>query len=449
GISEDSDYTSDVAFPIHHQLNSSAHQWDSHLHPHRYRHHHKDIASYEDEEDAYQARPDNYHQSVQHHYDNDYAVKPYDREVPLSNYECTAYDTEPTTCCLPSGNQKMSFHSQHPEDECGFDFNGCKHEECHPQLEEDHTDDVHFDLHKSTYPEQYESMEGTSGYQDDYRQQYPGDYWNEQEPLSYNSRPQQSAHVSLRWNDSVEGTDVATERDLSDHERSTFDDVEGRHSKLSCPSSLVDKNERRYDSDSSRRGSYYADESDDRRAETKAYNWRYGSIQEEDHVKENWRDDTSLEHWRIEPERKQFLWQRQIQHDEDEQYAGEGYQADREDSSRQNSIERVEAVTHHGIDIAHQTIHEEEEKRTPHELWHWAYKQVCKSLGLQRECDLTQGIFRKINSYQKFGSSFNSERGSSPLKYDRNFQNIDNIELRKTPTMNSREEEDETSSVTL
>ncbi|RCN37303.1 hypothetical protein ANCCAN_16820 [Ancylostoma caninum] len=46
GISEDSDYTSDVSFPIHHQPNSSAHQWDSHLHPHRYRHHPKDTVSF-------------------------------------------------------------------------------------------------------------------------------------------------------------------------------------------------------------------------------------------------------------------------------------------------------------------------------------------------------------------------------------------------------------------
>ncbi|RCN33618.1 hypothetical protein ANCCAN_20550 [Ancylostoma caninum] len=75
GISEDSDYTSDVSFPIHHQPNSSAHQWDSHLHPHRYRHHPKDTtlqASYEDEEDAYHARPDPYHESAHHRYDSDY-----------------------------------------------------------------------------------------------------------------------------------------------------------------------------------------------------------------------------------------------------------------------------------------------------------------------------------------------------------------------------------------
>lgn len=40
GLSEDSDYTSDVSVPVnHHQLhpNSSAHQYESHLHPHRSR----------------------------------------------------------------------------------------------------------------------------------------------------------------------------------------------------------------------------------------------------------------------------------------------------------------------------------------------------------------------------------------------------------------------------
>ncbi|KAF8365955.1 hypothetical protein PRIPAC_83784 [Pristionchus pacificus] len=86
GISEDSDYTSDVNFPIHHaaggnsqQPNSSVHQWDSHLRPGgaASRLHHERgggggpasstgargsfndtalQASYEDEEDAYHSR---------------------------------------------------------------------------------------------------------------------------------------------------------------------------------------------------------------------------------------------------------------------------------------------------------------------------------------------------------------------------------------------------------
>ncbi|KAE9552893.1 hypothetical protein FO519_003878 [Halicephalobus sp. NKZ332] len=61
GISEDSDYTSDVSFPIHHQQNSSTHQWDSHLHPNRSKNSQSHItndfqASYEDEEDAYRRK---------------------------------------------------------------------------------------------------------------------------------------------------------------------------------------------------------------------------------------------------------------------------------------------------------------------------------------------------------------------------------------------------------
>jgi hypothetical protein len=38
GLSEDSDYTSDVSAPVFHQTNSSTHQWDSHLHPYRQQH---------------------------------------------------------------------------------------------------------------------------------------------------------------------------------------------------------------------------------------------------------------------------------------------------------------------------------------------------------------------------------------------------------------------------
>uniref|UniRef100_A0A0K0D9Z9 Tes110 n=1 Tax=Angiostrongylus cantonensis TaxID=6313 RepID=A0A0K0D9Z9_ANGCA len=101
-------------------------------------------------------------------------VKPCDREVPQDDYECSAYDTEPSGCCLPSGNLKMSFHNQHLEDKCGFDSNVYKHGEYHPQQETNHNENVHFNFHKPTYAEPYESIEGTSGYRDDYRREYPG-----------------------------------------------------------------------------------------------------------------------------------------------------------------------------------------------------------------------------------------------------------------------------------
>ncbi|VDM96329.1 unnamed protein product, partial [Onchocerca ochengi] len=59
GISEDSDYTSDVSFPVHHP-NSSIHQWYNHLQQGKRhsRQYDKNLsqfeqASYEDEEDAY------------------------------------------------------------------------------------------------------------------------------------------------------------------------------------------------------------------------------------------------------------------------------------------------------------------------------------------------------------------------------------------------------------
>ncbi|KIH61803.1 hypothetical protein ANCDUO_07919 [Ancylostoma duodenale] len=345
GISEDSDYTSDVSFPIHHQPNSSAHQWDSHLHPHRYRHHPKDTtlqASYEDEEDAYHARPDPYHEPAHHRYDSDYAVKTYDSEVPSHDYEYSTYDTEASTGRgVPSGNHKMSsYHGQQYGNAYRYVSNGYKDEEYYHEEEADHPDDAHFGRNPH-YSERYESMEGTSDYRDEYRQQYPGDYWNEQEPLSYNSRPPQSMHIASPF------------ADLFDPGMIPWKELNPPQ-KMSYRTASVDKTERRYDSDSSHRGGgYYGDDYDDRRTDSRAHNWRYDSIQEEDHVKEDWHDEKALRSWREEPVRDED-WHSEDQrtHDEEEHYAAEGYQADREDSSRQNSVERADGVTHQATDIA-------------------------------------------------------------------------------------------------
>ncbi|CAJ0920219.1 unnamed protein product, partial [Mesorhabditis belari] len=96
GYSEDSDYTSDVSFPIHPNSshpNSSVHQWDSHLHPHRPHHrhntgnHHDHIASYEGDEDAYnETRIDqDYDEAVTRHYDsNDYDYRAEDENQRVS-----------------------------------------------------------------------------------------------------------------------------------------------------------------------------------------------------------------------------------------------------------------------------------------------------------------------------------------------------------------------------
>ncbi|KAK6727326.1 hypothetical protein RB195_005178 [Necator americanus] len=350
-------------------------------------------ASYEDEEDAYHARPDDPYddQDPAHHhrYDSDYAVKTYGNEVPSHDYEYSTYDTEASTGRgVPSGNHKMSYHDQLYDNACRFESNGYKDEEYYREEETDQTDDTHFG-HNPHYSERYGSMEGTSDYRDEYRQQYPGDYWNEQEPLSYNSRPPQSMQPLRSWHhDSVDATESATEKENCLDEQNTYEDTEDRNSKMSHRTSSVEKTERRYDNDSSHRGGYYADDYDDRRTDSRAYNWRYDSIQEEDHVKEDWHDEKALRSWRNEPAPRDDDWHHEEPslHDDEEQYAAEGgYQADREDSSRQNSVERSDAAAHQATDIAHQTIQEEDEKRTPHELWHWAYKQVCKSLGYKTE----------------------------------------------------------------
>ncbi|RCN33617.1 hypothetical protein ANCCAN_20549 [Ancylostoma caninum] len=239
------------------------------------------------------------------------------------------------------------------------------------------------------------------------------------------------------WHDSMEGAESTTEKENCLDEQNTYEDTEGRNSKcklrfypgftpvyypslVSYRTASVDKTERRYDSDSSHRGGgYYGDDYDDRcdiltllsstteckrdicsRTDSRAHNWRYDSIQEEDHVKEDWHDEKALRSWREEPVRDED-WHSEDQrtHDEEEHYAAEGYQADREDSSRQNSVERADGVAHQTTDIAHQTIQEEDEKRTAHELWHWAYKQVCKSLGY-KEMERSSPIVTSLGNSQ-------------------------------------------------
>ncbi|VDO08247.1 unnamed protein product [Haemonchus placei] len=80
-------------------------------------------ASYEDEEDAYHARPDPYHETAAHPYDNDYVAEPYDRKVPSHDYEYSTYDTAGShDRGLPSGNHKMSFDDQHYANEYGKGF---------------------------------------------------------------------------------------------------------------------------------------------------------------------------------------------------------------------------------------------------------------------------------------------------------------------------------------
>ncbi|VDM94788.1 unnamed protein product [Thelazia callipaeda] len=196
GISEDSDYTSDVSFPVHNP-NSSVHQWDSHLHPSRNSRQYDKIflqfeqASYEDEEDAYRQqydlvddahgrqvqKSDEYYDghaaetnaSTSHYADIDVPVK---QQSVLQN----AYDTDHIDQCISS--------EMYP--------NSCNNEYRHKR-------------HRSTGELDDYFLPSTSGEQfqnDDYRdgpdssrehwEDENGDWTEEQEPLSYNSRPQPS-----------------------------------------------------------------------------------------------------------------------------------------------------------------------------------------------------------------------------------------------------------------
>uniref|UniRef100_A0A1I7XGT3 Ovule protein n=1 Tax=Heterorhabditis bacteriophora TaxID=37862 RepID=A0A1I7XGT3_HETBA len=110
----------------------------------------------------------------------------------------------------------------------------------------------------------------------------------------------------------------------------------------------------RYESDSSHHGVGYYDECDERKSDSRPHNWRYDSIQEEDHEKTDiWREESALENWSDKTDDRHGIeWRNKEQRREEECYGGGGYQADREDSSRQNSVERSEAALIQSTDIA-------------------------------------------------------------------------------------------------
>ncbi|EFO92850.1 hypothetical protein CRE_22666 [Caenorhabditis remanei] len=404
GLSEDSDYTSDVSVPVnHHQLhpNSSAHQYESHLHPHRSRqllHTREGAASYEDEEDAYHARNQNetdvvhypeddtsYHQSYYHddypsgstqinQYSSSSAGGYHHQDTVTPVRESFGESAPPTASTsrqvygyaassseerydTPSGRMPRDEPIlEHSEPEYVYDQNGYPDDEnygINPTYSEEHFDE--------------QQPQTSTDYRNDFNASYQREYWNESEPLSYNSRPP-NGHVRT-------GTNAWREPGTSSRPTSSqawnytddthqYDEVD-RGSRVSftrTPS--VDRNERRSDSG----GGFYDEFGDGTRRPDSHHNWRYDSIQEEDTEKDNW---------------KQHVEGYEEGHDE----------TTPKDTSPSRPKDRISPDTHYGQKelrfdeppppIVRQTIQEEEEKRNYQDLWHSAYKRVCADLGIK------------------------------------------------------------------
>uniref|UniRef100_A0A8R1E9C7 Uncharacterized protein n=1 Tax=Caenorhabditis japonica TaxID=281687 RepID=A0A8R1E9C7_CAEJA len=378
GLSEDSDYTSDVSVPVNHQLhpNSSAHQYESHLHPHRSRQqqllHTRDAAaSYEDEEDAYHARnqddvyhhQDTYDQHPSVYFDDYhhqpppttsnqpeplYQEKPYEDTVtPVREYgepsgsasrpSRQQYDSQVYGYAsgsderydTPSGRAAPPI-MEHNEPEYVYDHNGFPVEEG----EEEEEDDEHFGLNPTYSEDRFDGHHSTDDYstqvqqdyRNDYSQSYQGDYWSESDPLSYNSRPPNgyARTGTTTWREPTSSSRPTSSQAWNyTDDTHQYDEVDrgSRHSFTRTPS--VDRTDRMNDSGAG----YYDEFGEGGRRPDSHHNWRYDSIQEEDVEKDNWKAHV------------------------------EGYEEDHEQ--------------------------EEEEKRNFQELWHSAYKRVCADLGIK------------------------------------------------------------------
>nr|AAA93094.1 UNC-13 [Caenorhabditis elegans]URH23952.1 protein kinase C [Caenorhabditis elegans] len=421
GLSEDSDYTSDVSVPVnHHQLhpNSSAHQYESHLHPHRTRqllHTREGAASYEDEEDAYHARhqpeSDDYnHQDTydQHssYYNDEYAPSgsssQYQRQgyqdqdqqhqniyedtvTPVREFGESAvppaasssrrqfdqvygyassseerYDTPMSSGRLPRDEPIL----EHSEPEYVYDQNGYPEEDnygINPTYSEDH-----FEGQTNDYSTTHQEP---NDFRNDYNSSYQREYWNESEPLSYNSRPP-NGHIRTganTWREpSTSSRPTSSQAWNYQDDTHQYDEVD-RGSRVSftrTPS--VDRTDRPSESG----GGFYDEMSESGRPgrPDSHHNWRYDSIQEEDNEKDNWKQH--VEGYEEGQEEKQ----KDNQKPNDHSAASPQDHYHRSDSTAQQDF---------GNNIVRQTIQEEEEKRNYQELWHNAYKRVCADLGIK------------------------------------------------------------------
>ncbi|PAV69086.1 hypothetical protein WR25_21958 [Diploscapter pachys] len=442
GISEDSDYTSDVSFPIHQQqANSSAHQWDSHLHPHRNSSstlrrndngHQRDTASYEDEEDAYYTRPYSngngqtdgaydHHQGPMrqdqggdghtYDYDNDqmdqygYTNGEYDMHDEYGRAGGSRHEN------LNTADGHLISHNERDKDYEGVGYT-VEHDQPSYVYPEDEYPDEYYP-ERAIRSEEEEYGQGASGTKEnDVRQhhdEFANESWNENDPLSYNSRPpshyldqrrsqyswrddraededhlpgtsdapQQSilpndVHSQDEMHDYFGTTDPDKSNGIVDHNYDSDQIVERRYD--SVPSELI---ERRYDSDHQHQPNFYYDEFDmtHNQPSGQQRSWRYDSIQEEDADREHWREEEEerAREWRRREQAERNQWQGQ-----DNQRQGPHHDAD---SEMQEADDQLGPLQHGNL--AHETIQEEDERRSARDLWIWAYKQVCKNLGFK------------------------------------------------------------------
>lgn len=433
GLSEDSDYTSDVSVPVnHHQLhpNSSAHQYESHLHPHRSRqqqllHTREGAASYEDEEDAYHARnqyeDQNYHDH-QTYYDDYSGAEPsgsgggvysgYNKEdtvTPVREYgggDATSSSSVPG----PSRQQQQQQYGyedrydtprggggggaqepilEHNEPEYVYDH--------HNGYDEEDGDD--YGINPTYSEEQFD--DGPPGHQEhlpnDFRNDYSNssyqrEYWNESEPLSYNSRPP-NGHVrsgSSAWREpGTSSRPTSSQAWNYTDDTHQYDEVDrgSRHSFTRTPS--VDRAERRSDS-----GGGYYDEFGERQTRPDSHhNWRYDSIQEEDTEKDTWKSHV-----------EGYEEASGGGNEETSKPSPTSYTKDGHSPENYHRKEHKEIHFEEPHPLVRQTIQEEEEKRNYQELWHSAYKRVCADLGIKSTvldgngCSAANAFYKSIDA---------------------------------------------------
>uniref|UniRef100_A0A0N5ASW7 C2 domain-containing protein n=1 Tax=Syphacia muris TaxID=451379 RepID=A0A0N5ASW7_9BILA len=182
GISEDSDYTSDVSFPVHHQANASVRQWDGHLQARRHSRQsdrsHEKLETPQNEESFEEERNNVYEENEEHENDK-YPYGEYNEDEQLLDvYSGSAYD------------EKVEHEFEHEHDQYDEDYNvqQCNDDDEDENVAEasDHDEDFNnYNYHNNLASSDMEHQAYTSddSEQQGYNYSY-GDHNDNQEPCA-------------------------------------------------------------------------------------------------------------------------------------------------------------------------------------------------------------------------------------------------------------------------
>ncbi|CAJ0575315.1 unnamed protein product, partial [Mesorhabditis spiculigera] len=376
GYSEDSDYTSDVSFPIHPNAahpNSSVHQWDSHLHPHRQPHHRQTAqhdhvklqASYEGDEDAYnETRLDAVYDTVtgedylghpydygteeeEHHQHPGYAVDDgVDGQHPEPNY---APHTAGRNNHRTNRDAEGRYDSYRSEDESTYKGEGTRRGY-----------DEHYDS-STSYAHHNDHDEDPYGHTSEveYHREYPRNLREAylDSPTTHTPQSDYSRSVSasgrppshLQYDYGAYNGYTSTGHTVDDHlphQQNGYREEE----------------EERYISDGGKGYTADYDTYNEGASETMHNDEGRGSA--------TWADSEPLS-YNSRPPRASTSRTYNDRYDEDE------YMNEEEEDRLRAEEEAEERVTI----VEEPALKEKREKKELHDLWHWAYRQVCTNLG--------------------------------------------------------------------